>query len=444
MSNYVYNTPQMLLATQVAYLDIPEGMSVGKYVEYLMTLKDSKNLKGKLKKQCEVLNDFMSIVEKSNYQDWKSWKVVNRCDKNNQSGMYGCLIDTGYGDAIIGFRGSESVSGSQVIKDWVVSDAGMYMSVLTQQQKDASDYVRNIWNKYGKKYSTYSITGHSLGGNLAEHATITAPKEMVDHIDHTVSFDGPGYSQLYLKAHKKEIERAGGKVTHLEWSFVGGMLSQPSNIEDKVIQAQNPDMEGSVLGIQKAELWRHATSSVVLGDNDVVVTKERTAFAQTTHNITVTLESGSALWLLSHIPFVRNVIFANTISSYIRQLRDKVERTIADVRETFKNMTNALYQKYFAPRVSGDFMINVSAVPALCSEFVAVQDKFNRITENVENIRRTLRYNSISGAYLKTKLFCMCNRMNREARKIKKYADVLGEIRQIYVNADNEVSDLYI
>ena len=61
------------------------------------------------------------------------------------------------------------------------------------------------------------MTGHSLGGGLATHSAITAPEGMQEKIDRVVSFDGPGFSDEYLKAHQKEIRRIKDRLEHFEW-----------------------------------------------------------------------------------------------------------------------------------------------------------------------------------------------------------------------------------
>lgn len=86
------------------------------------------------------------------------------------------LIETDPNHAIICFRGSESTDENQIIKDWINADFGLLMDRDTLQQNNAADYMKEINGRFA--YGCYAVTGHSLGGNLAEHAVIAAPDDM--------------------------------------------------------------------------------------------------------------------------------------------------------------------------------------------------------------------------------------------------------------------------
>lgn len=227
-----YSDRDLLIATQIAYYDIDpkyEGCSLrdilSKDKSIFNKLNDNlKNANSKLEieRAQKALSLYKEITSPSSkYGDWIIKDVNN---DNNNSGFYGCLIETDDNSAIVGFRGSESYNIDQTQKDWVESDFGLLNSEHTGQQDVATEYMNYINNKYN--YNEYALSGHSLGGNLAVHAGITAPKSMQDKINQCYSYDGPGFSDEYIKSHMEEIQRFGNKITHYQWSLVGALLNQ--------------------------------------------------------------------------------------------------------------------------------------------------------------------------------------------------------------------------
>ena len=446
--SYVYSDAEMLVSTQIAYLDIPEGYTVGQYVAIMEELAESGNDRSnEFQDKYDVVLNLKKLAEENHISDWKNWKVVDVCDKNNASGMYGCLIDTGDGNAILGFRGSESYDSAQSYRDWVVADVGMLDSYTTEQQYDASRYTREIWEKYGKKYSTFSFTGHSLGGNLAEHSGITAPEAMRSHIDHTISFDGPGFSNEYLKFHKEDIEKSKEYSTHYAWSWVGCLLTQPSGVENRIIDANDSEQKGKTCGVPNSELWRHHTGCVNLY-NGSVRDGEQTSFMKTAHTVTTAVDSDWTMRILGYIPVIGSALrWADTIhksKSKIRAKSEVSERRLYEIFEMSQSFAQDTYQRYFAPDVSGDFEINILSARACSHELIKIHDYILSTSQEIISLQSSLKYDSVSGSYYKTKVWCICNQMIFDAIKIKKMADTLEEICKKYAKSDEFVSELYI
>ncbi len=165
------------------------------------------------------------------------WEVVKTFDRNNegQSGFYGVVLKDG-DDLIVSFRGSESPDALQNIhQDWVNADIALLEGQLTDQQEDVNRFIDQL-NKEGyfDQYDNISFAGHSLGGNLAEHATFYAAKiGVADSIDRTISYDGPGFAQEYLDANRQYIDLATGTVQmdHIEQSLVGALLQRVDGID---------------------------------------------------------------------------------------------------------------------------------------------------------------------------------------------------------------------
>lgn len=186
------------------------------------------------------------------------------------------LLETDSGHAIIAFRGSESKDYNQVLKDWINADFGLLMARDTVQQKNAADYMAEINQKYSYPY--YAVTGHSLGGNLAEHAAIAAPDDMRGRIYQAVSFDGPGYSGEYIERNKDLIARVAHPVVHYRWSLIGALLTQPTCAVSRVIQVTE-DIRSNT--DKEALYMRHGTPFIEWNGGESVVdgTEDLLAFA---------------------------------------------------------------------------------------------------------------------------------------------------------------------
>ncbi|MCM1552490.1 MAG: DUF2974 domain-containing protein, partial [Butyrivibrio sp.] len=156
----------------------------------------------------------------------QGWKVVSVKNEQEDSGLYALTIETGENEAIVAFRGSEHVDMDQFIKDWGWADFAMIDAKATAQEELAYQYLTEVGNDFD--YDNLTLTGHSLGGNLAHVATVYAyeqDRELYSRISQSVSFDGPGHPEEYIAKHKKAISAVQDKLMHYPWSFVGVILT---------------------------------------------------------------------------------------------------------------------------------------------------------------------------------------------------------------------------
>ena len=242
----VYTDRDLVAATQIAYYHFTQeqlkqhggNASVRELLEesdiYRRLQSDWNLTEDALEKR--MAETAMKLYEEivapgSRYGDWR---VADIRDLNQETGFYGILLDTGADCAVVAFRGSESTDTNQLIKDWMDADLGLLMDRDTLQQKVASEYISELAQKFS--FGSYAVTGHSLGGNLAEHVAITAPDSIRGKLVQTVNFDGPGFSADYLERHKPEIEKAVSPITLYRWSLVGNLLTHPDCTKTRVVQ----------------------------------------------------------------------------------------------------------------------------------------------------------------------------------------------------------------
>ncbi|MBR4343536.1 MAG: DUF2974 domain-containing protein, partial [Lachnospiraceae bacterium] len=258
-----YTDKEIQIATQIAYINISESYiddykkkngeapTLGEilrdktvnfldefYKMFYLGYSEEEAQNNEFYKMTENLNVEREMIAKSDIEKLKNneyscseWKVIDVLNMNEESGIYAIVFETPEHKAVVAFRGSELLpkdedNNRQLVLDWLEADCGLLDSTETRQQEIARTYLSYIENTYN--FDEYIITGHSLGGNLSEHATITADPSLASKISQSYSWDGPGFSQEYIAAHKNEILHMASKVKHYQWSLVGALLNNLS------------------------------------------------------------------------------------------------------------------------------------------------------------------------------------------------------------------------
>lgn len=223
--------------------------------------------------------------EMQNGEICAGWEIVDIRDENNTTGMVACLIETDDENALVAFRGSESNTSSNILMDWVTSDLGLLNAYETVQQGSAENYMNYIAQKYGDQYQNFATSGHSLGGNLSFHATLTAPPELRDKISQAYSMDGPGYSNEYIALHADEIfSMQPGVMQHVGWSLVGDLLNVLPCAE---YQWAMVDDQVSGSGFQKHDTAfpkMNDDGSIATGGNKDLLTRATSMFSKAVDN----------------------------------------------------------------------------------------------------------------------------------------------------------------
>ena len=364
MSN-TYNDSAMMIASQIAYLEFRDGeTNVGETVDGILQMygnyEDGQwELKPEYKNNTSIKDEFVTaktilqITESSGgSEEWRNWNVVDVCNDQNDTGYYGLLIDTGGGNAIIGSRGSESTDLSTGYKDWGEADLGLLDNELTWQQKKAEAYMQKLWLRYGDEYESFYLTGHSLGGNLVTHMTITAPDDMRDKIEYCISMDGPGFSEEYIKAHREEIEQVADKIDHYQWSWVSGLLNPLPGVEDKIIKAHDDESVGNKV---KAMFWRHATYNVEYDENGNVMKGDESDLSAILGPISRYIENSSMEQLIIQAFLEEHYVPLPNIFELIIGLKliAKVVHEFKTLGKEIDNLRKQIYYNYIAPNVSG-------------------------------------------------------------------------------------------
>ena len=100
-----------------------------------------------------------------------NWKVAS--SPGDRNGFLACVIETSPEHAAVAFRGSQDMLDPEAaLTDWR-HNLQLLNRTCTEQQAEADRFIaanRDLLNGY----ESVGMTGHSLGGNLAEYSTIMA------------------------------------------------------------------------------------------------------------------------------------------------------------------------------------------------------------------------------------------------------------------------------
>ncbi|MDE7251323.1 MAG: DUF2974 domain-containing protein, partial [Acetatifactor sp.] len=302
----MYTDQELLWATQIAYCNATKediGHTLQEifaehgdkfyYDQKILTKTDGD--KGIMAKEAKQF-----IADVAAGKICQGWKLVSIGDDQGKSGMFALTIETGENEAIVAFRGSESVDAEQFIKDWGLADFCLINGKATAQEEMAYQYLAEVGDALA--YENLTLTGHSLGGNLSHVATVYAyerDQKLYSRIRQSVSFDGQGHPEEYIKEHKEAIDAMQDKLTHYQWSFVGTILTS-------FCQGDNYQM---VLSDKFSSLaLKHSTASLRFNeDGSLIKTEEKDEFASAIDTLTDCIDENLhvQLWAssLTHIIF---------------------------------------------------------------------------------------------------------------------------------------------
>lgn len=231
-----YSDKDLRTFTQIAYTDFSDAAEI--------LVKDSDN--GNV--DCTIANlEANSTPRDDGYpydttitNDQKqNWKIVSIHDTNAQNGFYACIVETSPGNAVVCFRGTEGLLDFGALQneyDTVGADLGLLNSVCTNQQAEVERFLAANKDLLSK-YDNITMTGHSLGGNLAEYATVMSYKYGLDKkIKQCASLDGPGFSDEFIKTNREHILAMSGVMKHYKWSLISGMLLDLPGVEYETVR----------------------------------------------------------------------------------------------------------------------------------------------------------------------------------------------------------------
>ena len=396
---------EMLIAAEIANFDIEPGMTLG---EFIAAHPDRTTEPG-----LSITNLEEKYLCQPGADSCLDWKIVATGDDENASGMYGCMIDDGQGNAIFSFRGSEAlgdISNPQFIKDWLEGDAGLIDSTGTYQQERARKFVEKMYEQYGDYYDGFDFTGHSLGGNLAMDAAITAPEGMRGRINQVYGFDSPGFSNEYMEKYADQINEIKGHMKHLVWSPVGALLNSPVGTP-RLVKCDDPE------GIGRHNLLNlKIINGQVVSRGDGYLEDE-----EKLREWSLRLDNGG--W--------------KDWKRYLGIIGSAVSKTVSGINKTI--------HKDEEIKISTDNTIQAhySKMSAVEEIFANTEDSLRKIESVLNDIESTLKYTSAVGFLYKNKIRNASVRATGNVNAISACRSVLRDAISEYKKTDNESASCF-
>lgn len=161
---------------------------------------------------------------KATYADWTIQNILDH-NGQTQSGLYACTYTSTAGAQIIAFRGSEMLGDRKYENDYV-NDFSLSYTEKTQQQAMVDVYFEQFSHTWG---NAIYMTGHSLGGNLAAYAAITAPSAIQINLILCATFNAPGFVDLFVQHQQAAIYAIQTRLLAFqnEFDIVSSLLTCP-------------------------------------------------------------------------------------------------------------------------------------------------------------------------------------------------------------------------
>ncbi|MEI7024798.1 Mbeg1-like protein [Paenibacillus sp. y28] len=226
---------QQKMLSQLVYLDIPVDselyesytiygeITIGRLIGYYQSGEGQEKLRQRFKSPEELLewNSFIQGETVARHQDWKITNIVSHNEKT-ESGFVAYTFVPEAGQAAVAFRGSEPMEELLYRNDWLNNATSMYAE-LTVQQQEAKQYME----RYMKPYDPITVTGHSLGGNLALSVTVTADEAVRAKIAETITFNAPGFNRTFIDRHQAVISAMAPRMKELQnkYDLVSSILT---------------------------------------------------------------------------------------------------------------------------------------------------------------------------------------------------------------------------
>lgn len=264
----------------------------------------------------------------------RTWSISAVHDTNSKNGFYACVIETSPGNAAVAFRGSEDMKDpGNFVNDWLLADLGLLNSTMTNQHKETERFLRQNSDLLSR-YDNISMTGHSLGGNLADYATLVSHKYGLDsRIKQCANFDGPGFSNEFIMTHMNDINRMKGVMKHYQWSLVGNMLFNLPGVEN-INCKLSPDADSHMF-------YRHHTKFLMYDENGNVIKGDKDLMSWFASGISKGIDFSTGMLGIYGFFFITYALyteFKDEIEQFFDDIISGIQSVYSDIKAGIKKL----------------------------------------------------------------------------------------------------------
>ncbi|MBP5420806.1 MAG: DUF2974 domain-containing protein, partial [Paludibacteraceae bacterium] len=191
-----------------------------------ISARDWKNIFYYIKNNDLFKHIIIKDARTDNYNDDSYCK--EGCDNQYKEKQFSILFYNELSkEAIVAFRGTG-------LREWKDNFSGALNKSTVGQEKALERYQKYIHSL--SEYSHITVTGHSKGGNKAKYITV---KDKT--VDRCVSFDGQGFSDVFINEYNDSIKKNWGKIVNYntDKDFVNIILNDIGNTY--YLKSQNYD-----------------------------------------------------------------------------------------------------------------------------------------------------------------------------------------------------------
>jgi hypothetical protein len=128
--------------------------------------------------------------------EWKIYHIDNRTAHilgKNASGFYSVVFEKN-GEFVIAYRGSEKFPLEDAYKDFIETDLAIGLGKIPLQFYEGVEVYYNLVNKHKILSKNISLTGHSLGGGIAQYVALSVDKNS-QTIPYTYTWNAVGINR---------------------------------------------------------------------------------------------------------------------------------------------------------------------------------------------------------------------------------------------------------
>lgn len=193
---------------------------------------------------------FGDILEK-----WRIWYIDNRTAHTlgkNSSGFYAVVFEKS-GEYVIAYRGSEKYPLEDAYKDFIETDLAIGLGKIPLQFYEGVEVYTKLVNEYKIPHKNITLTGHSLGGGIAQYVALSIDKDF-QVIPYTYTWNAVGINRE-------------GIVSVLDYIDLGKILKESTDLtpeERKIfVPFQEPYLEFLSKELKKVKAIKDIRTTLV-------------------------------------------------------------------------------------------------------------------------------------------------------------------------------------